>query len=102
MHEIIKCGIQEHNLMELHIRVIEDCGGVGEVRYIPLNKRYCTCVFLTNNYFIVIYPTYVRDVVSPIEEDFKICRAMVGFLEKFKVKTNIISTSTKPTTRCFL
>nr|KAJ0207413.1 hypothetical protein LSAT_V11C500286060 [Lactuca sativa] len=43
-------------------------------------------------------PTYVRDVVSPVEEDFKICRAMVGFLEKFKVKTDIISTSTKPMT----
>lgn len=34
--------------------------------------------------------------MSPVEEDFKICRAMVGFLEKFKVKTDIISTSTKP------
>nr|KAJ0211573.1 hypothetical protein LSAT_V11C400177550 [Lactuca sativa] len=48
--------------------------------------------------FEVKDPTYVRDVVSPVEKDFKICRAMVGLLEKFKVKTDIISTSTKPMT----
>ncbi|CAI9261754.1 unnamed protein product [Lactuca saligna] len=35
--------------------------------------------------FEVKDPTYVRDVVSPVEEDFKICRAMVRFLEKFKI-----------------
>nr|KAJ0226816.1 hypothetical protein LSAT_V11C100042980 [Lactuca sativa] len=40
--------------------------------------------------------TYVRDVLTPSKEDFNICKAMVGFLEKFKVKTNIVSTSTKP------
>nr|KAJ0192609.1 hypothetical protein LSAT_V11C800394850 [Lactuca sativa] len=48
--------------------------------------------------FLIQHPTYVRDVVSPIEEDFKICIAIFGFLKKFKVKTDIISTSTKPMT----
>ncbi|CAI9299217.1 unnamed protein product [Lactuca saligna] len=46
--------------------------------------------------FEVKDPTFVRDVLTPSKEDFNICRAMVGFLEKFKVKTDIVSTSTKP------
>nr|KAJ0227033.1 hypothetical protein LSAT_V11C100045650 [Lactuca sativa] len=51
--------------------------------------------------FEVKDPTFVRDVLTPSKEDFNICRAMVGFLEKFKVKTDIVSTSTKPMTHRF-
>nr|KAJ0185817.1 hypothetical protein LSAT_V11C900503420 [Lactuca sativa] len=51
--------------------------------------------------FEVKDPTYVQDVLTPTKEYFNICRAMVGFLEKFKVKTGIVSTSTKPMTYRF-
>lgn len=35
-------------------------------------------------------------MVTPVSEDFVTCRAMVSFLEKFKVKTELVSTTSKP------
>nr|KAJ0204042.1 hypothetical protein LSAT_V11C500293830 [Lactuca sativa] len=40
--------------------------------------------------------SFARDVVTPVSEDFVTCRAMVSFLEKFKVKTELVSTTSKP------
>nr|KAJ0200833.1 hypothetical protein LSAT_V11C600322790 [Lactuca sativa] len=40
--------------------------------------------------------SFARDVVAPVSEDFVTCRAMVSFLEKFKVKTELVSTTSKP------
>lgn len=36
-----------------------------------------------------------------MEDDFRICRATVGLLEKFKVKTDLVLMSTKPMTHWF-
>ncbi|XP_023731712.3 putative AC transposase [Lactuca sativa] len=40
--------------------------------------------------------SFARDVVTPVSENFVTCRAMVFFLEKFKVKTELVSTTSKP------
>nr|KAJ0187061.1 hypothetical protein LSAT_V11C900492060 [Lactuca sativa] len=40
--------------------------------------------------------SFARDVVTPVSEDFVTCRTMVSFLEKFKVKTELVSTTSKP------
>nr|KAJ0198451.1 hypothetical protein LSAT_V11C700355780 [Lactuca sativa] len=42
------------------------------------------------------YEYEMEDVVTPVSEDFVTCRAMVSFLEKFKVKTELVSTTSKP------
>ncbi|KAI3501667.1 hypothetical protein L1887_29614 [Cichorium endivia] len=41
-------------------------------------------------------PTFARDVVTLEEEDFRVCRAMVGFLEKFKLEAEKPLGSSQP------
>nr|KAJ0200489.1 hypothetical protein LSAT_V11C600329940 [Lactuca sativa] len=73
---IVKDGFDEHQssikCMKMAVRYIRK-----STQRIQSWRRFLESLKLKD-------PTYVRDVVSPVEEHFKICRAMVGFLEKFK------------------